>query len=235
MIACDSKHDSTQQVISNVSEIEKPKLTYITSDSSELEKYYVSKNLINIQSLDSTIKVSLHYSTTQNFLHKVLYKNLNKCYLPCEVAIKLSNAQYYLQKQFPLYNIVVFDATRPLSIQKQLWDEFDMPAKEKINYLAHPSSISLHNYGAAVDVGIMGENNVLLDMGTPFDCFDKLSQPKFEKQFYKNGELTKQAYANRLLLRSVMTKAGFTIITSEWWHFNATNKINAAAKYELIN
>ena len=71
-------------------------------------------------------------------------------------------------------------------------------------------------------------------MGTAFDFFGELSEPKREKEFVENGKLSQEALNNRLLLRTVMMKAGFTTITSEWWHFNATNKVTAAARYELI-
>ncbi len=205
-----------------------------TYDTSALERLFISKRLVNINSLDSNIRVVLHYSTSHNFLNKDLYHGLKNCYLPCEVAIKLSNAEQFLNSQYPNYHLIVFDAVRPLHIQKQMWDELDMPAKDKINYLAHPSDISLHNYGAAVDVGIIGDNDVLLNMGTAFDFFGELSEPKREKEFVENGKLSQEALNNRLLLRTVMMKAGFTTITSEWWHFNATNKVTAAARYELI-
>jgi D-alanyl-D-alanine dipeptidase len=205
-----------------------------TYDTSALERLFISKRLVNINSLDSNIRVVLHYSTSHNFLNKDLYHGLKNCYLPCEVAIKLSNAQQFLNSQYPNYHLIIFDAVRPLHIQKQMWDELDMPAKDKINYLAHPSDISLHNYGAAVDVGIIGDNDVLLNMGTAFDFFGELSEPKREKEFVENGKLSQEALNNRLLLRTVMMKAGFTTITSEWWHFNATNKVTASARYELI-
>jgi D-alanyl-D-alanine dipeptidase len=205
-----------------------------TYDTSALERLFISKRLVNINSLDSNIRVVLHYSTSHNFLNKDLYHGLKNCYLPCEVAIKLSNAEQFLNSQYPNYHLIVFDAVRPLHIQKQMWDELDMPAKDKINYLAHPSDISLHNYGAAVDVGIIGDNDVLLNMGTAFDFFGELSEPKREKEFVENGKLSQEALNNRLLLRTVMMKAGFTTITSEWWHFNATNKVTASARYELI-
>jgi D-alanyl-D-alanine dipeptidase len=205
-----------------------------TYDTSALERLFISKHLVNINSLDSNIRVVLHYSTSHNFLNKDLYHGLKNCYLPCEVAIKLSNAEQFLNSQYPNYHLIVFDAVRPLHIQKQMWDELDMPAKDKINYLAHPSDISLHNYGAAVDVGIIGDNDVLLNMGTAFDFFGELSEPKREKEFVENGKLSQEALNNRLLLRTVMMKAGFTTITSEWWHFNATNKVTAAARYELV-
>lgn len=203
-------------------------------DSCALERLFIQKNLINISSLDSNIRVVLHYSTSHNFLNKSLYNGLTNCYLPCEVAIKLCNAQHILNSQYPNYHLIVFDAVRPLHIQKQMWDEFKMPDKQKINYLAHPKDISLHNYGAAVDVSIIGNNDVLLDMGTPFDFFGELSEPKKELQFLLDGTLSKQAYTNRQLLRKVMLTAGFMAITTEWWHFNADYKIDAAKKYDLI-
>jgi D-alanyl-D-alanine dipeptidase len=203
-------------------------------DSCSLDKQFVSKGLININSLDTSIRVSLHYSTSHNFLKKPIYQGLQDCYLPCEVAVKLCNAQYFLKQQFPYYNIIVFDATRPLSAQTQMWNDFEMPAKDKINYLAHPHDISLHNYGAAVDVGIISNDAILLNMGTEFDSFEELSKPNKENQFYSEGKLTKNALANRLLLRQVMYQAGFTGITSEWWHFNATTKLNASSKYAII-
>jgi D-alanyl-D-alanine dipeptidase len=204
-------------------------------DTCALERFFVQKKLVNIHSLDSSIRVVLHYSTAHNFLNKSLYGGLTDCYLPCEVAIKLCNAQQFLHEQTPNYHLVVFDATRPLHIQKKMWDELKLPASEKINYLAHPSDISLHNYGAAVDIGIIGENGLLLDMGTPFDFFGELSEPRREKEFIKTGKLSQEALTNRLLLRHIMMKANFTPITSEWWHFNATNKVTAASRYDLIN
>lgn len=200
----------------------------------EIEKYFISKHLVNINQIDSTIKVDLKYATNQNFLHKPIYKGLVHCYLPCEVAIKLANAQTFLREINPNLSLIVFDATRPLSIQQKMWDELDLPISTKINYLAHPSDISLHNYGAAVDVGLITIDNKLLDMGTDFDTFDKLSEPSKEWLCLKDSTLSKEAYNNRKILRKVMIRAKFTPISSEWWHFNSTNKSYAAFKYELI-
>ncbi len=207
----------------------------INYDSCELEKQFVANQLINIHSLDSSIRVSLIYATSNNFLNHNIYNGLKNAYLPCNVALKLANAQYYLHQLFPYYHLIIFDATRPLSCQKKMWSELDMKPSEKINYLAHPNQLSLHNYGAAVDVGIISQNQLLVNMGTNFDSFEELSEPKRELNFYKTGKLTKQVFANRLLLRKIMFKAGFTSIASEWWHFNETNKATAAIKYKLIN
>ena len=77
-------------------------LPIFVNDSCALEKLFVSKGLININSIDMSIRVSLHYSTSHNFLKKPLYKGLQDCYLPCEVAIKLSNAHYFFETTIPL-------------------------------------------------------------------------------------------------------------------------------------
>ena len=232
--SCSNHPQQTNLIIQQEPVLQLTKKNVKIQDTSILEHLFIEKKLVNISSLDSNIRVVLHYSTSHNFLNKNLYNGLTDCYLPCEVAIKLCNAQYFLNSQYPNYHLIVFDAVRPLHIQKQMWDELDMPTKEKINYLAHPDDISLHNYGAAVDVSIIGDNDVLLDMGTPFDFFGELSEPKKEQQFVLNGTLSKQALANRILLRNVMLKAGFATITTEWWHFNSTTKSIAATKYELI-
>lgn len=204
------------------------------ADTSELERYLISRQLVNVQELEPSIRVDLLYASDRNFLHKVMYKDLSKCYLPCQVAIKLCNAEYFLNRAYPKYHLIVFDAVRPLHIQQQMWEELDMPAWKKINYLANPADISLHNYGAAVDVGIIHENDSLLDMGTAFDSFNELSQPKYEARFLEEGTLSQEAYNNRLILRRAMLRAGFSMMYTEWWHFNATNKTTAAARYGLI-
>jgi D-alanyl-D-alanine dipeptidase len=55
-----------------------------------------------------------------------------------------------------------------------------------------------------------GDNSV--DMGTGFDCFDKLSHSE-------NPDLSDQQRARRLLLRTLMEKYGFRHYEFEWWHY----------------
>lgn len=203
-------------------------------DSSDYEKLFVRCGLVNINELDSNIRVVLMYNTTKNFIGKSFYAGLNQCYLPCDVATKLNNAQKLLKQQFPFYNLIVFDATRPLHIQRLMWDSLKLHPVIKYDYLARPDELSLHNYGAAVDVSIINENGVLLDMGTPFDFFGDLARPALEPELFANGKLSKIAYYNRLLLRKTMIQSGFYPITSEWWHFNSCTKSYAAVNYKLI-
>ncbi|MDP1800179.1 MAG: M15 family metallopeptidase, partial [Bacteroidota bacterium] len=207
----------------------------INVDTSYLEHLFKGYDLIDVQSLDSSIKVDLKYASTDNFLKLNVYDGLRKAYFPCEVAIRIYNAQYYLKQINPNYSLIIFDAARPLHVQQMMWDSLDMPPDIKYAYLSPPFSISLHNYGCAVDLSIIDlKTNKLLEMGTDFDHFGKLSQPVYEWQYLKTGELTQEAFENRKLLRKVMQLANFFPITSEWWHFNFCNKEFAAVKFKLI-
>lgn len=206
-----------------------------SADTSYLEHVFMSYDLVNLQHLDSTIGVTLRYADTNNFLKTNFYDGLRHAYLPCEVALKLCNAQYYLKQVSPALSLVILDATRPLHIQQMMWDSLDMPPDKKFNYLSPPYEPSLHNYGCAVDLTILDESkNSLLDMGTGFDAFTPLSQPALEWKFLKSGELSREAVDNRRLLRTVMKMAGFSSIPSEWWHFGYCSKETAATKFKLI-
>jgi D-alanyl-D-alanine dipeptidase len=206
----------------------------VARDSSPYEKLFVLNGLINIKQMDTNIRVVLLYNTEQNFIGKNFYNGLDQCYLTCEAATKLNNAQKYLKAEFPFYNLIVFDATRPLHVQQMMWDSLKMKPTEKYDYVARPDQFSLHNYGCAVDIGIISENGVLLDMGTCFDYFGELAHPKFELENLANGALSKVAYRNRVLLRQIMMRAGFLPISSEWWHFNSCNKVYAAKNFKVI-
>lgn len=204
-------------------------------DSSYVERILRGYDLVNIKSMDSSIRVSLRYADTNNFLKYNLYDGLRNAYFNCETALKVSAAQYYLKQINPDLSILVLDASRPQHIQQVMWDSLKMHPDKKLFYLSKPEDTSMHNYGCAADVTIIDvKTNTPLDMGTDFDFFGNLSEPIYEAQFLRSGELSKEAYANRLLLRKVMQKAGMNAITSEWWHFSLCTKAEAIAKFRLI-
>lgn len=214
--------------------VQKP-LTQVSADTSYLEYVFRGYELTNVRDLDSTILVDLRYAGTNNFLKRNFYDGLRRAWFPCEVATRLCNAQYFLKQLFPHYSLVILDAARPLHIQQMMWDGLEMPPDRKFNYLTPPYEISLHNYGCAVDLTIIDHSqNKLIDMGTDFDTFEKLSQPMYEGIFLKSGELSQEAFDNRRLLRFVMKRAGFNSIPSEWWHFGYGSKDMVAAKFKLI-
>jgi zinc D-Ala-D-Ala dipeptidase len=213
------------------------------------------QNLVDIQSIDATIKVQLMYATSNNFLRRDVYGNLKKCYLHKEVADKLAMAQRLLKKKYPDYALLIYDGLRPRRIQYAMWNI--VKGTQKQQYVADPGKGSIHNYGAAVDLTIADENGNPLGMGTPFDYFGLKAQPRYENIFLhpellgksnlenvirkkiedelkKEGPLTSSEVKNRLLLREVMTQAGFEQLIIEWWHFNAFSNEEVRKRYSII-
>ena len=191
--------------------------------------------MINVQWLNSDIVVDLKYSTTDNFLQQDVYGKFEKAYLEEFTAKKLALAQHHLRQLQTGVNIKIWDAARPVSLQQKMWDALNVPANQKGRFVSNPKNHSLHNYGCAVDVTLVDINGIELDMGTIFDQFDSLAQPKYEQLLMQTGVISKKQLSNRRLLRQVMTSAGFSTITSEWWHFNSCSRGYAKLNYPLLN
>ena len=206
----------------------------IDRDSSEIEKVFSYLGLQNVNTIDQSILVDLRYSSSNNFMKMNMYGNLDQAYLQKEVVNKLVKAQKLLKHLKPDYSLIIFDATRPVSIQQLMWDKIQVPKNMRPKYLSNPKYGSLHNYGAAVDVSIVDEKGTLLDMATPFDSFEKLAYPFYQERYYKSGKLTKVQYQNRKLLQQIMRKSGFKTITTEWWHFNSCSRKEAKLRYVRV-
>lgn len=189
-------------------------------------------DFLDIQIIDPQIKVDLKYSTTNNFLHYDVYGDLERCFVLRKCANMLKEAHRYLREIHPDYKFLVFDGLRPRSVQYQMWELVKGTEQEK--YVANPVYGSLHNYGAAVDLTIIDKRGRELDMGTPFDYFGKLAEPRYENYFLKDGKLNKRQIENRILLRETMIKAGFLHLSNEWWHFNQENIRDIKEKYKIV-
>lgn len=231
LFACNSEEKIKADAISAFGPMQPAVFSYVPP-LCEIEKQFISDSLVDVRSLDSSIIVQLRYATDSNFTKVNLYGSLGKCYLPMVMAGKLVKAQQALKKINPAYSLLIFDATRPHHIQQLMWDTLKL--KNKINYLSHPDSISLHNYGAAVDLTIADADGNELDMGTGFDFFGEKSQPRLEHRLLEEGKLSQQQIANRNILRTAMREGGWWPIPTEWWHFNGANKKWAAANLKLI-
>lgn len=202
--------------------------------TSEIEQKLITHGLVNIQEVDTSLKIDLRYSTPNNFVGIDLYGDLNKVYLQPDVAEKLKTAQKLLKEKDSSLSLLVFDGVRPLSIQQLMWDTLKMPINEKTKFLSNPKNHSIHNYGAAVDLSICNEFGFELNMGTPYDYIGKEAYPRMESHFLETGYLTQENINNRKLLREVMKKSGFTSISTEWWHYNSCSRKEAKEKYTIV-
>lgn len=190
--------------------------------------------LVDVGRMDSTIQVNLMYAADSNFTGVVLYDDLREAYLHSEAAEAVLKAQNELHALFPGYNLLVKDAARPMSVQKKMFRA--VQGTPKANYVANPAKGGgVHNYGLAVDITIADENGNELPMGTPVDHLGPEANIDREEQMVARGVISETERQNRLLLRRVMTAAGFKPLRTEWWHFNLVSKRQAQAKYKLLD
>jgi D-alanyl-D-alanine dipeptidase len=191
--------------------------------------------LVDIQKVNSRILVDIKYASIDNFMKRRLYDTLACIYLQRDVAIRLSKCQDLLDSLKPGYRLLVYDGVRPVQVQREMWNALDtLPKLERGKYVSNPALGSLHNFGAAVDLTITDSYGNALDMGANYDDFRDVAFPKYETRFLKSGELTEQQVNNRKLLRRIMRSQWFYNIPTEWWHFNAMNRVKASHKYQLL-
>lgn len=192
------------------------------------------RGFVAVNRADPTIKVRLMYAGPDNFTGVTLYDDIRDAYLQPDAAVALLKAQEELHKLFPVYNLLVKDAARPMSVQRRMFSA--VQGTPKANYVANPAKGGgLHNYGLAVDITIVDENGNELAMGTPVDHLGPEANIDSEERMVSDGIISETERQNRLLLRRVMKAAGFSPLRTEWWHFNFVSKRQAQASYKLLD
>jgi D-alanyl-D-alanine dipeptidase len=190
-----------------------------------------SADFVELQNADD-LKIDLRYASVNNFAGTNLYGPFNRAFLHKITVEKLNKARAAIQASHPGFKFIVFDALRPRSIQRVLWDLVSGTEGEK--YFANPDLGSLHSFGFAVDLSLLDKTGRELDMGAGFDDFREIAQPRFEDRFLRDGLLTKTHIMNRKILRTVMESAGFIQLPNEWWHFDALPKTEVRSKYPIV-
>ena len=162
-------------------------------------------------------------------------------------AEALRKAQAELKRRRPDLSLCIFDATRPMSIQQTMWDAVkDTP---KYFYVSNPAhGGGMHNYGMAVDISICkaswndatwrdGATRCLIDtipMGVKVDHMGIASHIDKENDLVARRLISREALANRRLLREVMSAAGFMPLRTEWWHFNLCTRAWAKQNLRVV-
>ena len=163
----------------------------------------------------------------------MLYDDLSEAYLHPDAAYALVKAQEALKQLHPSYNLVVYDAARPMSVQKKMWNV--VKGTPKYKYVSNPNrGGGLHNYGLAGDISIQDSLGQPLPMGTKVDHLGIEAHITQESELVRNGKISEAERQNRILLRRVMKEAGFRALPSEWWHFNFCSRDVARQKYKVI-
>lgn len=193
----------------------------VNHGKSDLEKNLENTGLLNVAEEIPGIEVYMVYATPYNFMGRVLYEGLDEAYLVPEAIEKLRKANELLRKKRLDLHLVVYDAARPRLIQEQMWKVVENTDLQ--DFVANPnkSGGGPHNYGIAVDVTLADCTGHPIPMGSEYDYFGDRSRVDLESKLIEDGEITRRELMNRLLLREIMTEAGWIVEPSEWWHFNA--------------
>jgi len=166
-----------------------------------------------------------------------------------QVVARLLQAQTCLQQQQPQWRLAIFDAWRPLAVQRfmvehAIQQECDargihhqLPSPERDAVVAEvgrfwappcedPAMPPPHSTGAAVDLTLACLDGQLLDLGSPIDAIGAVSEPDHyrrvaERSAAGDGRTRALLFDQRRdLLRQVMEDAGFARHPNEWWHFS---------------
>lgn len=188
----------------------------------------------NFREITASAEVALDmkYATDDNFMHADVYHGFHRCFLSPLAFEMFQKACAVLRSQHPDLQFLIWDTLRPRSIQAQFYDHLKGTPFQ--SYVAAPFPGSLHNFGMAMDLTLQTKDGKQLDMGTGFDDFKDLAQPKLESKFLESGELTEEQFHNRLLLRGLLEDQGFKVLEHEWWHFNALPKDKVYGQHPVL-
>ena len=165
------------------------------------------------------------------------------------VIERLLAAQYQLQIEQPGWRLAVFDAWRPLAVQRFMVafaieqecaargidpassGEARAAVEQAVGrFWAPPSSNPAtpppHSTGAAVDLTLADQAGEPLDLGSPIDAIGSVSEPDYFRAVAASSfdpAQCEQALVwqrRRDQLAAVMQAAGFAQHPNEWWHFS---------------
>ncbi len=176
-------------------------------------------DLVELVTLDPTIKLDIRYASTNNFMSTPFYSQA-RAFMQRPAAEAVVRANKELKKYG--YGLIIHDGYRPWYVTKMFWD--GTPA-DKHEFVANPVPGSRHNRGCAVDLSLYDrKTGQEVEMPSGYDEMSPRAYPD-----YKGG--TPDETKRRDLLRKVMESQGFTVYAQEWWHFDYKD----SDKYPVMN
>lgn len=177
------------------------------SVSPQVKILAAQRGLVEVRTLIPDAVIDLQYGTRRNVTHQVLYPEGFPCLLHISTARKLAVAAELLRAQG--YRLKIWDAWRPPEVQVSLFEFGGMTGM-----FADPSlQWSRHCSGTAVDLTLTDSKGRDLKMPTGFDQGGPLS-------YYAYSGSDMEIRRNLSALQQAMVTAGFTMLDTEWWHFD---------------
>src|SRR5438876_10164812 len=139
-------NDVQQFHITPVRPVEQLRVEALAATPPVEEGSFRPSDLVEVISLDSTIRLDIRYATSNNFLGTPLYEEA-RAFLQRPAAGALVRVNRALRAQG--YGLLIHDAYRPWYITKVFWDA---TPPDKHDFVANPADGSRHNRGCAVDL-----------------------------------------------------------------------------------
>ena len=200
--ACHQRRE--EQAPSAAASVNTPELPVAPNDAAD-------SLLVDVQTLDSTIRVDARYAGSNNFTGAPLPGyDAPRALLRREAARALTRVQDRLRKRG--LSLLVYDGYRPVRATLAMVRWAERSGRRSLLNDGYIASRSRHNLGLAVDLTIVDPAaGAPLDMGTPFDTFS-------ESAHTANAE--GPVLTNRRILLRAMEAEGFRNYEKEWWHFS---------------
>ena len=167
--------------------------------------------LVNVRSVDRTIRTDVRYATPNNFTGAVLpgYERPLAMLRP-QAAQALARVQRRLRPRG--LGLKVFDGYRPVRATLGMVEWAERTGTEWVLEQGYVARASGHNRGATVDLTLVHlSDGRELDMGTAYDTFNETAH---------TANATGRVAENRRILVQAMAAEGFTNYEKEWWHFS---------------
>lgn len=167
--------------------------------------------LVDVRSMDSTIRVDVRYATANNFTGAPLpgYE-APRILLRREAAEALARVQQRLRSGD--LGLLVFDGYRPVRATLAMVDWAERTGRRQLVDSGYIARRSRHNMGVAVDLTLVDlVTGTEVPMGTAFDAFSEAAHTA-------NAEGRVRRY--REILVRAMAEEGFMNYEKEWWHFS---------------
>jgi zinc D-Ala-D-Ala dipeptidase len=163
--------------------------------------------LVDIKSVDRSIVIELRYAGIHNPIHRPLYPPSMRALIRPSVAKQLVGAQNFLRHY--KYGLKIWDAYRPESVQRQLWQFV-----HDQSYVTNPDDGvgSLHTWGVAVDATLVDARGRSVRMPSDFDEFTPAAMLHYHGMDLLVG-------SHLRLLQAAMGRNRFYGLHTEWWHF----------------
>ena len=195
--------------------------------SSTVSANDIPADFVDVASLIPSVQIQMAYVGQHNFVGtRVDGYQANKCYLQQNAAQALVKVQQAAMAKG--YSLWIFDCYRPQRAVNHFmrWAADLTDTRTKAQYYPNLGKDQLvgeyiaeksgHSRGSTIDLTLAKQdeqgNWQPLDMGSPFDMFDPVSN-------VGAAGISPQQTANRQLLQDLMHAAGFKVYSMEWWHF----------------